>query len=114
VSIPPSVKADAEAALAEFCRQHTTEDTASHLRYGYAFETNSALLLEQRPGFLNPAEWSSKPLAKFRYSAAKSVWSLSWTESGEKWHRVSGVKPAADIRVLLQAVLKDDSGVFWG
>lgn len=114
MSIPDEVRADAEVALAEFCRAHTTEAVASQLRYEYGFETNSALLIERRPGFLNPAEWGSKPLAKFRYSAAKAMWSLSWADSSGKWHRVSGVKPAGDIRVLLAAVLKDDSGVFWG
>jgi len=113
VAIPPEVRADAEIALAQFCREHTTEDTSAQLRYEYGFETNSALLIERRPGFLNPADWGSKPLAKFRYSAAKGVWSLSWSD-GDKWHRVSGVKPAADIRVLLKAVLSDGSGVFWG
>lgn len=112
--MPDAVRTDAEVALAEFCRAHTTEAVAAQLRYEYGFEVNSALLIERRPGFLNPAEWSSKPLAKFRYSAAKDTWSLSWADSGGKWHRVSGVPPARDIRVLLTAVLKDDSGVFWG
>jgi hypothetical protein len=113
VPIPPDVLAQAEAALAEFCAQHSSAPGADPLRYVYRFETSAAVLLEQRPGFMNPDDWVSVPRAKFRYSEARNEWSLYWIEANKRWHRVSNVKADKDIRVLLKVVVSDPLGVFW-
>lgn len=112
--MPEDIRADAEAALAEFCRVHSSADVADQLRYEYEVLDSSALLKQARPSFLNASSWASNPVAKFRYSQAKNVWTLYWADSNEKWHRVSSAKAAPDIRTLLAAVLDDPSGVFWG
>jgi Protein of unknown function (DUF3024) len=113
VAIPPDVIEVAKTALAEFCAEHSSAPGGDPLRYTYEFETNAALLLVQRPGFMNPDAWVSTPVAKFRYSEARSEWSLYWCDANGKWHRVSNVKAANDIRVLLQTVVSDPLGVFW-
>jgi hypothetical protein len=38
---------------------------------------------------------------------------LYWSEGNDRWHRVSNVEAAKDIRVLLEVVVKDPLGVFW-
>jgi Protein of unknown function (DUF3024) len=83
------------------------------MRYVYEFETNAAVLIEQRPGFVNPEEWVSRPVAKLRYSEARNSWSLYWAETNGRWHRVSNAKAAKDIRSALQLIVTDASGVFW-
>lgn len=112
MAIPTEVRADAETALGQFCREHSSTEREQP-RYTYDIEGTSALLIEQRPGFMRPEELTSKPIAKFRYSQARAVWSLYWVDANERWHRVSGVPADKSIRVLLQAVLTDASGVFW-
>lgn len=111
--IPPEVVAQAETALGEFCRQHSSAPGADRLRYRYEFEASAALLLEERPGFMKPEEWVSVPRARFRYSQARNEWSLYWSDANNRWHRVSNVKANQDIRVLLQIVVSDPLGVFW-
>lgn len=113
MAIPPEVRTQAETLLARFCAEHSSAPGADRLRYIYEFETNAALLLVQRPGFMNPDSWVSTPVAKFRYSEARAEWSLYWSDSNSKWHRVSNVKAAKDIGVLLQTVVSDPLGVFW-
>lgn len=113
MAITPEAREEAAAALAEFCAAHSSGPGQDLLRYVYEFETNAALLLVQRPGFMNREHWQSTPVAKFRYSEARSEWSLYWSDANSKWHRVSNVKAAKDIRVLLQEVLSDKLGVFW-
>ena len=113
VAIQPDVRAQAEAALAEFCERHSSAPGADRLRYAYQFETNAVLLLEQRPGFMNPDEWISRPIAKLRYSEARNNWSLYWSDASGKWHRVSDTKAQSDIRAALQFVISDPLGVFW-
>ena len=83
------------------------------MRYSYQFETNAALLLEQRPGFMNPDEWVSRPIAKLRYSEARNTWSLYWSDKTGKWHRVSDASAEKDIRAALRFVVSDPLGVFW-
>ena len=113
MAIPPDVRADAEIALSEFCKENSSEAVADQSRYEFEILENHALLVERRAGFLSHLEWTTVPVAKFRYSPAKLVWSLYWPDTNERWHRLSNSKAAKDIRTLLQAVKSDTSGVFW-
>ena len=113
MAIPQHAAADAEAALTQFCAEHSSEVSGDRQQYIFRFETNAAVLIEQRAAFVNPNDWTSKPVAKFRYSEARDNWSLYWAESGARWHRVTNVEAAKDIRVLLDVVVKDPLGVFW-
>lgn len=113
MAIPEEIRAQAEVALAEFCEKHSSAPGADRLRYVYEFETNAAIVLEQRPGFMNPDDWVSRPVAKLRYSEARNNWSLYWSDANGKWHRVSDTKATTDIRGALQFVISDPLGVFW-
>ena len=113
MTIPADVRAQAEAALDEFCAKHSSAPGADRLRYTYSFESSAVLLIEQRPGFMNAEEWVSRPIAKFRYSEARDQWSLYWADADRRWHRVSNAKANKDIRVALQSVVSDPLGVFW-
>lgn len=113
MAIPPEAAADAEAALAQFCAEHSSTVGGDRQQYIFRFETNAVVLIEQRAAFVNADAWTSKPIAKFRYSEARNNWSLYWSESSERWNRVSNVEAAKDIRVLLDVVVKDPLGVFW-
>lgn len=111
--IPPDVRSDAETVLTDFCKKHSSAVVSDQLRYGFEFEANAVLLQAQRPGFMNPEQWGTVPVAKLRYSEARRTWSLYWSDMNGRWHRLSSVPMAADIRVLLQAVETDESRVFW-
>ena len=113
MSIPTEIRAEAETALSAFCESHSSSAVAQQ-RYTYTFAANHALLIEQRPSFLNASEWTSRPLAKFRYSEARDKWSLYWVDANDRWHRVTNVEGKEDIRTLLDVVVKDPLGVFWG
>ena len=113
MAIPPDVRAKAETELAEFCSKHSSAPGADRLRYTYEIDANGAFLLEQRPGFVNPDDWQTRPIAKFRYSQARNNWSLYWSDTNQRWHRVSNVKAEQEIATLLQVVVTDPLGVFW-
>ena len=114
MAIPETVRDDAAAALAEFCRQHSAEAASTQQHFEFEILDNYALLVEKRPSFVNPGESTSRPVAKFRYSEARNMWALYWSDQGgKKWNRVSNTKTAPDIRDLLKVVMKDPDGVFW-
>jgi hypothetical protein len=112
VAIPPEVNAAAEEALREFCLHHSAAAISDRLRYSYKLADSAAVLLEERPGFLNPDQWTSRPIARFRYSPAKGEWGLYWANADERWRRLSSAPPAKDVRKLLQIVADNPSGVF--
>src|SRR3954470_17463646 len=112
--IPPEVAEVAEAALRDFCDHHSSPDIADQLRYTYEINDLTAVLSEQRPGFLNPSTWTSVPIAKFKYALAKRQWSLYWADSNDRWRRLTNVPPTEDIRKLIQAVADDPLSVFLG
>jgi hypothetical protein len=112
VSLPPDVLTAAETALNEFCNRHSLAAIADQLRYTYQISGTTVMLIEQRPGFMNPAEWNSLNVAKFRYSPAKGQWSLYWSEGNDRWRRLSSAPASPDLAKLLQTVADDASGVF--
>ena len=113
MAIPPDVRAEVEVALREFCLEHSSAATGDQLRYDFEIDQSSAVLNRLKPSFLNQAEWTSTPVARFRYSEAKRLWSLYWPEKGGKWRRLSNVSSSKDLRTLLKAILTDEAGVFW-
>ena len=112
MAISTEARATAEAALNRFCAEHSSEVGGDRQQYIYEFETNAVILIEQRAAFMNASDWTSRPIAKFRYSEARDNWSLYWSESG-RWQRVANVEAAKDIQALLDVVVKDPLGVFW-
>jgi hypothetical protein len=113
VPIPEDVRAEIEPALQEFCDRHSSAEGGDAPRYVYELEANAVVLLEQRPSFMSRDQWSSKAIARFRYSQARGTWSLYWRDATDRWNRVSNVEAAKDIRVLLKVVVDDPLGVFW-
>lgn len=110
--LPPEIASVADAALLEFCRHHSSPAIADQLRYTYEINDLTAVLFEQRPGFMNPSSWASFPIAKFKYALAKRQWSLYWSDSNDRWRRLTNVPPTEDIRTLIQAVADDPFSVF--
>jgi hypothetical protein len=112
--LPADVRAAAEIVLAEFCRSQSPRTLADRLRYEYAFVAHTALLIERRPHFMNPAEWTSLTVAKFRYTVSKGVWTLYWADRNEKWRRLLGVDASPSVDALIAEVIADPFRVFWG
>lgn len=113
VAIPSDVRAAAETLLEEFGREHSAAAGTDQPRYVHKFDTNAAILIEQRPAFVSAGTFTSKEVAKFRYSEARNSWTLYWRDANDKWHRVSNVEAEKDLRRLLQVVVSDPLGVFW-
>jgi Protein of unknown function (DUF3024) len=107
------VRAEAASVLKQFCQEHSAADGTGQPRYTYSFDPNAAILVEERPAFVGPGTWTSKDVAKFRYSEARNTWTLYWRDSGGKWHRVSNVEANKNLERLLQVVVSDPLGVFW-
>ncbi|MGB5759607.1 MAG: DUF3024 domain-containing protein [Acidimicrobiales bacterium] len=59
-------------------------------------------------------EWTRSPICRFRYTKTKREWSLFWPDRNGKFHVYDQVKPTPHIDELVQEVVEDPAGIFWG
>ncbi len=85
------------------------------MRLVLEFAGNEITLVETRPYFRDPTQWTRLPVARFRFNAASGTWSLDCPNLREKggW-RPYPVQPGHDLDKLIKALGQDTSGVFRG
>ncbi len=59
-------------------------------------------------------EWTSRGVARLRYTTKVGLWTLYWSDRNGRWHRYDLIEPAPDVRVLLDEVDRDPTCIFWG
>jgi hypothetical protein len=59
-------------------------------------------------------ESTSLGTARLGYTAKSGVWTLYWSDHNVRWHRYDLVDPTPDIRVLLDEIDRDPTGIFCG
>ena len=58
-------------------------------------------------------EWTSVPIARLRYSAAKT-WTLCWRDGNLRFYSYDQLAPSPRIDDLLAEIDRDPTGIFWG
>ena len=59
-------------------------------------------------------EWSRIPIARLRFSATTSTWTLFWCDPNRVWHRYERLGATAFVDPLLAEITADPTSVFWG
>jgi len=59
-------------------------------------------------------EWTSRGIARFRFTAKSGTWSLYWRDRNQQWHRYDRLDPSPDVLILLDEVDRDPTCIFWG
>jgi hypothetical protein len=71
-------------------------------------------LFESRLHLQGSGEWISMKVACFRKVSKTETWQLFWADRDSQWQPYSPLAFHRDIEKLLQAVEKNESGIFWG
>lgn len=105
----------ARTKLGAYCQRKIPPEARDQVRLELEFESDQVTLLETRPYFRDPTQWTRLPVARFRYNAASGTWALDCPNLGQKggW-RPYPVQPGRDLDKLIAALDRDASGVFWG
>ena len=103
-----------ERTLTEFCAARVPAHLRDQLRHGFRIAGNSVELYESRPAFRRPHKWQDLAVAKFRYVASRNHWRLYCQYRDMKWHEYEPRPMARSFSVLLQEVIDDPTGIFWG
>jgi len=112
--LPAELQRVVDKELSEYCKNKIPERVAGELRLSFTTERTTVTPFEERPRFDRPLEWTSIPVARFRYNLGTGLWTLLWPDRNSKWHTYSDLPPAKTLRPLLRVVDKDPTGIFWG
>jgi len=114
MALPEFTRKKVEQLLATFCEQRVPPRIRAQLRLAYRFRGDSVTLFEERPRWNQPEEWTSMPVAQFRFEPPKGEWRLYCADRNSRWHAYQGMGATKDFSVLLAAVGEDPTGIFWG
>lgn len=114
MALPEFTKKKVEQLLDTFCEQRVRPEVRAQRRLAYRFRGNSVTLFEERPRWDRPEEWTSMPVAQFRFEPARGDWQLFCADRNSRWHEYYQVGPSKDFSLLLAEVAKDPTGIFWG
>ena len=77
---------------------------------------NDLTLVEWRAPWMPGAndEWTSRPLALFRWRPATATWILKWADRDGKWLEYPNFEPVGDVALAIAEVRKDPHCCFFG
>ena len=99
-----------------YCDARIPAHVRDQVRLEVEVRGNNATIYERRPPWhptVGPV-WSTMPIARLRWSATHSVWTLFWADSNGTWHRYLNRESTPTITVLLDELDRDPTGTFWG
>ncbi|MGH8649590.1 MAG: DUF3024 domain-containing protein, partial [Burkholderiales bacterium] len=103
-----------ERLLDRFYDRRLLAHVQHETRLGHAIRGNSITLYELRPGLDDPAKWERSPVAQFRFSSGRGLWSLYRHDQGRRWRPYEGAAATRNFEALLNEVDRDPTSIFWG
>ncbi len=115
MALPVLIEHIARTRLGAYCERRIPAEVRDRVRLEIEFAENHVTLVETRPHFRDPEQWTRLPVARLRFNAASGTWTLLSPNFHQKdaW-RPYTTPPSRDLGRLLAALDEDASGVFWG
>jgi hypothetical protein len=104
------------AAVRHYCEQRVPPHALHQVRVELVTTRGAVTIVERLAPWreeIGP-EWTSHGVARLRYRAKSGIWRLYWKDRNARWHRYDPIEPTFDIRVLLDEIDHDSTGIFWG
>ena len=114
MSLPLPVRQLVDAKLTRFYERRLPAHVRGQIRLSHGIRGNSVTMIEARPVFRNPHEWSELKVAQFRCDPETRAWTLYWADRNGRWHPYYDIEPSTDLDDLLREVDEDPTGIFWG
>ncbi len=103
-----------EGTFQAYCERRIPPGVRDQIRLKYRIRGETVTLIERRPPWRGPGEWTASVVAQFRRDPATGQWRLYCADRNSRWHLYEEIQPARDLRVLLSEVDRDPTGIFWG
>lgn len=104
------------AAMRHYCEQRVPPHALHQVRSELVLSKGAATIVERRAPWREDfgPEWTSRGVARLRYTIKRGVWALYWSDHNGRWHLYDLIDPTDDVRVLLDEVDRDPTCIFWG
>ena len=102
-----------EAVLGRYCEARVPPHVRGEIQLLHRIRGTTATLVERRPAWRAPGEWTELPVAQFRYEPQTELWTLYCRDRNLRWHRYDGPSRKT-LSSLLREVDADRTGIFWG
>lgn len=91
-------------------------ELSNEMRVEMDIDPRAITILECRPPWREEygPEWTRQKIARLRYTASTSAWTLYWPDRNSKFHRYEGLRPTPNLQRLLDEVDADPTCIFWG
>ena len=112
--LPPLIRQLMDKKLGKYCEKKIPVDLLDKIRVSYKVRGNSVTLIESRPYWDDPSEWSNLAVAQFRYDPKDKTWTLYCADRNNRWHLYIDTESSPNLDDLLKEVDRDPTGIFWG
>lgn len=82
--------------------------------FEYRIVNQSVELFEVRPHWQDNSQLLEHGIAKLTYVKSSQTWKLYWMRQDLKWHSYQPMAQSKQIEQLLEAVMQDEYGCFFG
>ncbi|MDO3377914.1 DUF3024 domain-containing protein [Geoalkalibacter halelectricus] len=113
MELPELVRKCAEKELFSYCEGKVPPCFRNEVRVSFCIDGEAVTLFEERITLANPADWSSRPVAQFRFQPELNQWSLHYPVSRDCWRLYLNAGPTLNLKNLLRAVDEDPFQSFW-
>lgn len=103
-----------EKTVGKMCERRSPAQLRDQLRTIFKVEGYDVTVYEERPRRDDPNQWSSMPLAKFKYVGKDNAWKLYWMRRDAKWHLYEMPPGTKSLEALVREVDSDPHGAFFG
>jgi len=103
-----------ENTVGKMCKRSSPAQLRNQLRTVFEVKGHDVTVYEERPGWDNPKQWSSLPVAKFKYIRKDNAWKLYWMRRDMKWHLYEMPYDTKTLESLIKEVDSDPHGAFFG
>jgi len=100
--------------LTAYAVKRILKNIQHQLTISFDIKGTAFTLFERRPASRRPGEWTTTSIARFRREPSGKPWTLYWRDRNSRWHISPPVKSSRSIEALLQAVDRDETGIFYG
>jgi hypothetical protein len=115
MAIPRPLLDDALARIEALCdrRRPRGSDKA---RLTVTVDGNAVIIADEQTPWRDPADdWTTVPVARLRWTAAREEWSLQEPTLDGRWMRYRGARgPTRSVGPELDELDADPTGIFWG
>ena len=97
-----------------FCDLRVPLHVRDQVRLLYKIDGLSVIIVESRPGYRDPSQWTDLDVAKLRYVIASNEWRLHWKRANGKWWRYDPLTRSTRLDALVREIDADEYGCFFG